>query len=51
MSKALKKIKKVKAALDRLEEKEDELFEELDEAIGELEFEEENTKPEYLKGH
>ena len=44
MSKALEKIKKVKAALDSLEEKEDELFEELDEAISELEFEEENIK-------
>ena len=42
MKKTIKKIKKIKAALDKLEEKEAELFEQLDDAIGELEFEDEN---------
>ena len=39
MSKALKKIKKIKAALDKVEAKEETLFEDLDEAIDELEEE------------
>ena len=42
MNKIIKKIKKIKASLDKLEEKEEELFEQLDDAIGELEFEDEN---------
>ena len=42
MSKIIKKIKKIKASLDKLEEKEEELFDQLDDAIGELEFEDEN---------
>jgi len=37
MNKAVKKIKKIKAALDKLEAKEETLFEDLDEAIDELE--------------
>ena len=39
MSKALKRIKKIKTALDKLEAKEETLFEELDEAIEELDEE------------
>tara|TARA_Y100001951_G_scaffold99703_1_gene102055 strand:- start:819 stop:947 length:129 start_codon:yes stop_codon:yes gene_type:complete len=39
MSKALKKIKKIKAELDKVEAKEETLFEDLDEAIDELEEE------------
>jgi predicted transcriptional regulator len=37
MNKAVKKIKKIKAELDKLEAKEETLFEDLDEAIDELE--------------
>ena len=37
MNKAVKKIKKIKAELDKLEAKEEALFEDLDEAIDELE--------------
>ena len=37
MNKAVKKIKKIKAELDKLEAKEETLFEDLDEAIEELE--------------
>ena len=37
MNKAVKKIKKIKAQLDKLEAKEETLFEDLDEAIDELE--------------
>ena len=37
MHKAVKKIKKIKAELDKLEAKEETLFEDLDEAIDELE--------------
>ena len=37
MNKAVKKIKKIKAELDKLEAKEETLFEALDEAIDELE--------------
>ena len=37
MHKAVKKIKKIKAELDKLEAKEEILFEDLDEAIDELE--------------
>ena len=40
MNKAVKKIKKIKAALDKLEAKEETLFEDLDEAIDELEEDE-----------
>ena len=39
MSKALKKIKKIKAELDKVEAKEETLFGDLDEAIDELEEE------------
>lgn len=42
MNKAVKKIKKIKAELDKLEAKEETLFEDLDEAIDELEESEEN---------
>ena len=37
MNKAVKKIKKIKAELDKVEAKEETLFEDLDEAIDELE--------------
>ena len=37
MNKTVKKIKKIKAELDKLEAKEETLFEDLDEAIDELE--------------
>ena len=37
MNKAVKKIKKIKDELDKLEAKEETLFEDLDEAIDELE--------------
>ena len=37
MNKAVKKIKKIKAELDKLEAKEETLFEDPDEAIDELE--------------
>ena len=37
MNKAVKKIKKIKAALDKLEAKEETRFVDLDEAIDELE--------------
>jgi len=37
MNTAVKKIKKIKAELDKLEAKEETLFEDLDEAIEELE--------------
>ena len=37
MNKAVKKIRKIKAELDKLEAKEETLFEDLDEAIEELE--------------
>ena len=37
MNKIIKKIKKIKAELDKLEAKEETLFEDLDEAIEELE--------------
>ena len=37
MNKAVKKIKKIKAELDKLEAKEETLFEDLDKAIEELE--------------
>ena len=37
MNKEIKKIKKIKAELDKLEAKEETLFEDLDEAIDELE--------------
>ena len=37
MNKAVKKIRKIKAELDKLEAKEETLFEDLDEAIDELE--------------
>ena len=40
MNKAVKKIKKIKAELDKLEAKEETLFEDLDEAIDELEEDE-----------
>ena len=39
MSKALKRIKKIKTALDKLEAKEETLFEDLEEAIEDLEEE------------
>ena len=39
MSKALKKIKKIKAEIDKIEAKEETLREDLDEAIEELEEE------------
>tara|TARA_R100001530_G_C4216261_1_gene128750 strand:+ start:45 stop:173 length:129 start_codon:yes stop_codon:yes gene_type:complete len=42
MNKAVKKIKKIKAELDKLEAKEETLFEDLDEAIDELEESEED---------
>ena len=42
MNKAVKKIKKIKADLDKLEAKEETLFEDLDEAIDELEESEED---------
>ena len=37
MNKAVKKLRKLKDQLDRLEEKEDDILLEIDEAIGELE--------------
>ena len=37
MNKAVKKIRKIKTELDKLEAKEETLFEDLDEAIEELE--------------
>ena len=37
MNKAIQKIKKIKAAIDKLEVKEETLLEDLDEAIEELE--------------
>ena len=40
MNKAVNKIKKIKAELDKLEAKEETLFEDLDEAIDELEEDE-----------
>ena len=44
MNKAVKKIKKIKAQLDKLEAKEEILFEDLGEAIGELEDLEESEE-------
>ena len=37
MNKAVKKLRKLKDQLDKLEEKEDDILLEIDEAIGELE--------------
>ena len=42
MSKALKKLRKIKDQIDKLEEKEDDLLNQLDEAIDEVGFDEEN---------
>ena len=44
MSKASKKLRKLKNKLDDLEEKEHEILDQIDETIGELEFEEETKE-------
>ena len=43
MNKAVKKLRKIKDQIDKLEEKEDDLLNQLDEAIDEVGFDEENT--------